>query len=199
VWLGVSVEDQAAADARIPLLLETPAALRFLSVEPMLGPVDLGHCLCREWAQGGLTLGRYLDWVIVGGESGAGARPMHPDWVRGVRDQCVRAEVPFFFKQWGEWTPGENVDLMRGVVDTATWFNDRWIFAMESLAYQDGHVDDQPDLYRMGKKRAGALLDGRMWRQMPGDAGREEESRAGRPCSGGQGVDSPCLGKEERV
>lgn len=98
VWLGVSVEDQAAAYARIPDLLQTPAAVRFLSCEPLLGPVDLGHFLCHYWRKG-LTLGNYLDWVICGGESGPGARPMHPDWARSLRDQCQEAGVPFFFKQ----------------------------------------------------------------------------------------------------
>jgi protein gp37 len=99
VWLGVSVENQQAADERIPLLLQTPAAVRFVSVEPMLGPVNLGNFLCKDYSEGRLTLGRYLDWVIAGCESGPGARPFSMDWARDLRDQCVSANVPFFFKQ----------------------------------------------------------------------------------------------------
>ena len=102
VWLGVSVEDQKRADERIPLLLETPAAVRFVSAEPLLGPVDFGEALDQ------------IDWVIVGGESGPGARPMNPDWVRSIRDQCQFVEVPFFFKQWGGRTPKANGNTLDG-------------------------------------------------------------------------------------
>ena len=120
IWLGVSCEDQPTADERIPWLLQTPAAVRFISYEPALGPVDLGfylfpwHC-CRSDDQQqyhGLTSHRErcwqsratINWAIAGGESGLGVRPAHPDWFRSVRDQCVAAQVPFYFKQWGEWT-----------------------------------------------------------------------------------------------
>lgn len=103
IWLGVSCEDQAAADKRIPLLLQTPAHVRFVSAEPLLGPIDLNkrELICADWRKG-VTIGTYLDWVIVGGESGPGARPMRADWARGIRDQCQAAGVAFFFKQWGE-------------------------------------------------------------------------------------------------
>ena len=104
---------------------------------------------------------------LPGGESGHRARPMHPDWARGLRDQCAAAGVPFFFKQWGEWTPGENVERRKGSVETATWFGDEWSFDRESLAMEDGHVDDQPDLYRVGKKEAAAMLDGKLHREFP--------------------------------
>jgi protein gp37 len=114
VWLGVSVEDQERAELRVPALLETPAAVRFLSCEPLLGPVDLKRAACRgvdEYGRG-LTSRQVhwgccekavskLDWVIVGGESGPDARPMHPDWARSLRDQCQQAGVPFFMKQAG--------------------------------------------------------------------------------------------------
>jgi protein gp37 len=115
IWLGVSVENQNAADERIPLLLATPAAVRWVSAEPLLGPVSLrwlatwnGQALRpREWGQAtndhdGL---RRLDWVVAGGESGTGARPLHPDWARTLREQCAVAGVPFLFKQWGGWRP----------------------------------------------------------------------------------------------
>lgn len=100
VWLGVSVENQRYADLRIPYLLATPAAVRFLSVEPLLNAVSL-----TGWLNGGFGAvypgAPDLDWVIVGGESGRGARPMDAAWARNLRDECVAAEVAFFFKQWG--------------------------------------------------------------------------------------------------
>lgn len=104
VWLGVSVEDQAAADQRVPQLLDTPAAVRFLSCEPLLGPVSLLRWLPIESCAPS-KIGIGLDWVICGGESGRRARPMHPDWARDLRGQCQGAGVPFFFKQWGAWSP----------------------------------------------------------------------------------------------
>jgi protein gp37 len=119
LWLGVSVEDQAAAEERIPLLLQTPAAVRWISAEPLLGPIDLLQithhftALSHEvfnslYKKEPLNRGQprpRLDWVVAGGESGPGARPMHPDWARSLRDQCAAAGVAFFFKQWGSWTP----------------------------------------------------------------------------------------------
>lgn len=103
VWLGTSVENQKAADERIPHLLKCPAAVRFLSMEPLVGPVDL----LKEYptGKGAVSYCALVDWVIVGGESGRGHRPMHPEWARGLRDQCAAAGVPFFFKQWGRYTP----------------------------------------------------------------------------------------------
>lgn len=166
VWLGVSVENQKAADERIPLLLETPAAVRFLSCEPLLGPVDIGafidptgyccggepefcHCLDDHPRDDD---GEYvtIDWVIVGGESGPRARQMHPDWARNIRDQCQKAGVPFFFKQWGEWVPaGQSGQFNGRLNEKPTW-----------------HYYDTP-YYRVGKKKAGRLLDGREWNEMP--------------------------------
>ncbi len=132
VWLGVSAEDQRRADERVPDLLATPAAVRFVSAEPLLGPIDFNRIDVAIWLDSYAKAPRErsehdpdmrwpllapfehmpsgysspgLDWVIVGGESGAGARPMHPDWAREIRDQCGAAGVPFFFKQWGEWKP----------------------------------------------------------------------------------------------
>ena len=129
VWMGTSVEDQDAADTRIPLLLDTPAAVRFISAEPLLGPVDLAGwvgpsaSLAGDLDGGALkhlveTLGRpveirsfaFLDWVIVGGESGPHARPMHPDWARSLRDQCAVAGVAFLFKQWGEFVSVSEIE-----------------------------------------------------------------------------------------
>jgi protein gp37 len=134
VWLGVSVEDQKRADLRIPALLDTPAAVRFLSCEPLLGPVrlpfidEVDGCTCGGYGEPyyvhergcGLEPGPAyggLHWVIVGGESGPGARPMHPDWARQLRDQCTDAGVPYFFKQWG----GRNKKAAGRVLDGRTW------------------------------------------------------------------------------
>lgn len=105
VWLGVTAENQEQADRRIPILLSTPAALRFVSVEPMVGPVDLGHDLCRAWSDGGLTMGRYLDWVICGGESGPEAREMLPEWALLLKRQCADTNTPFFMKQMSAGAP----------------------------------------------------------------------------------------------
>ncbi|MBY6277849.1 DUF5131 family protein [Symbiobacterium thermophilum] len=174
VWLGVSVENQAAADERIPFLLQTPAAVRWLSMEPLLGQVNLReirYCalvnvvpgltlecevlidaLTGEWDDGEDT-GREaaIDWVVVGGESGPGARPMHPDWVRSIRDQCQSAGVPFFFKQWGEYCYPSQMS------------SDTW--QQVDMAINLGHHSDSP--IRVGKRAAGALLDGREWREWP--------------------------------
>lgn len=156
VWLGVSVEDQKTADERIPLLLQTPAAVRWISAEPLLGPIDL-------WAAGMKLNGkldrqsgerRFIDWVVVGGESGKNARPMHPDWARSLRDQCKTAGVPFLFKQWGEWLEGE----MPAWPETADYKS------VNGTGYYDG------DLWmdRIGKKKAGRLLDGVLHDEYPG-------------------------------
>lgn len=182
VWLGVSVEDQTRADERIPVLLDTPAAVRWISAEPLLGPVSLRglpglptddecvriNALEGKWRtsprdEEGHAMPR-LDWVVAGGESGPGARPMHPDWARQLRDQCAEAGVPFLFKQWGEWAPGECATNTVGrTVETADWFNDRWDFETLTPASAEGmHIDDEPTLYRAGKKAAGRLLDGQI-------------------------------------
>lgn len=167
VWLGVSVENQAAADERTPFLLATPAAVRFISAEPLLGPVNLGlmGTLPKDIARRYTMTHEMIDWVIVGGESQARARPMHPDWARAIRDECVGAGVPFFFKQWGEWGLGR---LRRA--GTAGRFVTVW---------PDGNtspIGDYPRqfmsfggvvLERLGKKAAGRLLDGREWNQQP--------------------------------
>lgn len=106
-WMGASVEDQASANERVPMLLCTPAAIRFISAEPLLGRIDI-ESIPTSMMQGrdhSFKKINYLDWVIVGGESGHDARPMHPDWARSLMRQCEAAGVPFFFKQWGTWLP----------------------------------------------------------------------------------------------
>jgi protein gp37 len=106
VWLGTSVEDQERAEERIPPLLEAPAALRFISAEPLLGPLSLSPWLSpRGETPAVLGAPHGVRWVIAGGESGPGARPVHPDWIRALRDQCRAIGTAFFFKQWGAWAP----------------------------------------------------------------------------------------------
>ncbi|MCK9549303.1 phage Gp37/Gp68 family protein [Aquamicrobium sp.] len=140
VWLGVTAENQEQADKRIAFLLDTPAAKRFVSVEPMLGAIDLTFlhhdnisthyldALAGKVKNGWFFNCNKLDWVICGGETGTNARPMHPGWVRSLRDQCHEVKVPFFFKQWGEYDCNGN---------------------------------------KVGKKQAGHLLDGEEYRDMP--------------------------------
>lgn len=105
VWIGASITSQAEADRDIPKLLAVPAAKRFLSMEPLLGPVSFEGVFATDTVNDGTNALEALDWVIVGGESGPNARPMHPDWARSLRDQCNEAGVPFLFKQWGEYSP----------------------------------------------------------------------------------------------
>jgi protein gp37 len=148
VWLGTSCEDQATADERIPHLLATPAAIRFLSCEPMLGPLDLRHVAPTDSGYINAlssSTGPNIDWAIVGGESGPNARPMHPDWARSLRDQCVEAGVPYFFKQWGE----------HGRVG-------------DQQPAPDHLPEDVDRMTRVGKKRAGRLLDGVEHNGFPG-------------------------------
>jgi protein gp37 len=165
VWLGTSVEDQQRADERIPWLLKTPAAVRFLSCEPLLGPVACGQWLVASEeppGHGPLTTGHRLHWVIAGGESGHQARPMHPEWARGLRDQCQAAGVPFFFKQWGEWRPwvGMNLDQIRKPAMSMT--PDGRTSRGKEPMLEGGEL-----LSCCGKKVAGRTLDGREWSEFP--------------------------------
>lgn len=167
VWLGVSTEDQKWADIRIRVLLGTPAAVRFVSAEPLLGPIDLTKAIEPNFAQSGWKDLSRLDWVIVGGESGRGARPMHPDWARSLRDQCTDAGVPFLFKQWGEWSEVESAafsDIFRRASDHLIWTDGAHV------ALSDAHrmpINDGAFIRRVGKKAAGRDLDGRTWDEYP--------------------------------
>lgn len=189
IWVGVTAENQEQADRRIPALLKIPAAVRFVSYEPALGPLTLSPWLqlvardAERMSAAALESGATrelirpgIDWVIAGGESGGKARPAHPDWFRSVRDQCAEEDVPFLFKQWGEWLPSfeqpamafdddpeisrfshvvwdpENSgwERMNGMWDdTDTWF------------VADNYADPEQEMSRVGKKIAGRLLDGR--------------------------------------
>lgn len=176
VWLGTSVENQQAADERIPHLLRVPAAVRFLSMEPLLGPVNLERVKLLDsdhpelgkpdvtmhaltgWHGGANRPDRTrIDWVIVGGESGANARPMHPDWARSLRDQCQAAGVAFFFKQWGEWLPRPLDD----------WKDEHQRYLGERAPDDHVHVYRHGALARKYDPIEMRKLDGRLWNDFP--------------------------------
>lgn len=143
VWLGTTVENQRYADLRIPHLLENPAKVRFLSCEPLLGPVDIS-----KWVKGNKS--SPISWIIAGGESGAKSRPMHPDWARGLRDAAEEYDIAFHFKQWGHWAPIEIIEeSIKGVV---------------AVKSHDGTAIPMAPL---GKKDAGRLLDGEVYDGLP--------------------------------
>lgn len=215
VWLGVSCSNQADADKNIPILLQIPAAVHYVSFEPLLEGIDLigknksrmgkkGYLpnylkpfFCKECGRhlttppstvtqmcgycGGnsFVMRKTIDWVIVGGESGPGARPMHPQWVRDIRDDCVKAGVPFFFKQWGEWEEAthENAErhgyiVLNGRQGLLLPYNaKRYIYLnFDGTDYQDNPQPGSTAMARVGKKMAGRILDGRIWDEMPDGA-----------------------------
>lgn len=147
VWLGATVVTQAEADRDIPKLLAVPARVRFLSIEPMLGAIDLDAAFWRYEGPKHIARG-LLHWVICGGESGPHARPTHPDWARRLRGQCVEAGVPFLFKQWGEWLPGSQARE----VDSQ--------MALVGACMRGWKWDDGTHSWCIGKAAAGRLLDG---------------------------------------
>ena len=167
VWIGVSVEDQTTADKRIPLLLDTPAAVRWISAEPLLGPMSLTKEYLSMKCGGAYpfrSLGDehrtklidLLGWVVVGGESGPKARPMHPAWARSLRDQCAAAAVPFLFKQWGEWQPVHPSGASIPGCGTTPQRE-------PAFRFDHGHY-----FTKVGKKLAGRLLDGALHDGYPG-------------------------------
>ncbi len=177
IWMGTSVEDQPAADWRIPHLLRTPAAVRWLSMEPLIGAVDLHEHFNPQTHYGGEFGGEWayeaeIHWVVVGGESGPKARPMHPDWLRGIRELCEAAGVPFFFKQWGTYAPVDADPIAcephtNGVDHLRLWRDEAG--KVFRLVEPDGDFLVAGDAeYRglcipmqcVGKKAAGRLLDG---------------------------------------
>ena len=219
VWLGATICNQEEADRDIPKLLAVPAAKRFLSIEPMLGAIDLTHlnkdnetneinCLqpykweaeIENWRATTETweddfedyfdksvsdvagdMHSKLDWVIVGGESGPGARPMHPEWARSLRDQCAAADVPFLFKQWGEWASGYTTTTDDGVVFRQFTSHQQWVnkasswvaggICLDKTGMQLRNGGDMARtrdedkfpvtiMHKIGKKKAGRLLDG---------------------------------------
>jgi protein gp37 len=186
VWVGTSVEHQQAADERIPHLLRVPAVVRFLSCEPLLGPVDLSTWLICERCKGDGTIfhtrqtgrrsfvggtipcpvckgqvwRRDLHWVIAGGESGHGARPMHPDWPRRLREDCQNAGIPYFFKQHGEYVSWSHLHDLPG---SGPYGPTVYPWTTDPLDTKQ----DSTCMVRVGKKVAGRLLDGRTWDEFP--------------------------------
>ena len=166
VWILASVEDQKTADRRIPELLTLHQygdwPVLGVSYEPALGPVDFE----RDYDSiGGMrTWLDMLDWLVMGGESGPYARPMHPDWVRQTRDACVAAGVPFFFKQWGEW---ENAGLLYREGESINLLNDGNIISDSEYVVGAGADMSPARMVRVGKKAAGHIIDGRKWRRLP--------------------------------
>lgn len=162
VWLGITVVNQDEVGRDIPKLIQTPAAVRFLSVEPLLGPVSFrwmpawpenkaNRALNPAGGTDHLDGLRRLDWVIVGGESGPKARPMHPQWARDIRDQCAAAGVPFLFKQWGEWAPASHGHGGK----CGAWNGDAFLPGFGDLKAPDNNMT------RAGKNACGGrLLDG---------------------------------------
>lgn len=198
VWLGTSVEDQRRADERIPELLKIPAAVRFLSCAPLLGtvhipgyafyPTQMCDCPRSNYKNGGTPTfepdSRFsccpqcghpyrvmtgIRWVICGGESGLGARPMHPDWARSLRDQCQAAGVPFFFSGWGAWVPMSDYDPELHGAD-CNRHQHAWLWRGEP-----GNQDELPmSAFNVGKHAAGRLLDGRTWDEFPQSVEEEQ-------------------------
>jgi protein gp37 len=146
VWLGTTVEDQKRADERLPHLLRHPAAVRFLSCEPLLGSLDLS-----VWAD--KKKFHPINWVIAGGESGAQARPMHPEWARALRDYCAKKKIAFHFKQWGHWVPSELLTEKQKRMKSRTL-----------------KADVPIEMIALGKKEAGRLLDGKTYDELPLEA-----------------------------
>jgi len=178
LWLGTSCENQEWADKRIPDLLATPAAIRWVSAEPLLGPLAIqSHLSINPALQPHTTqvlnIWQGLDWVVAGGESGGKARPMHPHWARSLRDQCQASGVPFFFKQWGEYRPTSLVGQAAGC-----FIGDRW---QSEIPNNPGgppyYAGDFPEKYptltplcmmaRVGKKAAGRTLWFKEWSEYP--------------------------------
>lgn len=196
LWLGMSISTQKDLDDNADAFFQIPAAVRFVSLEPMLGPVDLTHipfgvikhansadkpCYINTLDN---SIEERVSWVIAGGESGPNARPMHPEWARSIRDQCVEANVSFFFKQWGEWASFEDDVDNYG----STWGCSAYNRALRRCAKAHGAsilIDDRPEgwsnvmlrdgcavtdglmIGRVGKKKAGRILDGRTWDEYP--------------------------------
>ena len=196
VWVGTSVEDQAAANERIPHLLRTPAAVRFLSCEPLLGSIDLTDLVVSdgrpgEWHMDAIRIdvdvaddepffGSVIHWVIAGGESGPHARPMHPVWVRSLRNQCEGAGVAFFFKQWGEWKPISDMTEAEydRLYDPAPQRDPEAVrrCRVSNIQLQDdgevGFRSHSMLMFRVGKHAAGRQLDGRTWATFPVEVAR---------------------------
>ena len=173
VHWGTSISTQPEADINIPLLLQIQdAAVRWLSIEPMLEGIDIRKYLVAGADGLPEEIEKYhdwIDWIVVGGESGPGARPMHPDWVRNIRDQCVAAGVPFYFKQWGAYTPDGPAQVVKN--DVVFLKDGTWMYTKDVFRNGWGKYYDTPTdciwMKRVGKKKSGCILDGKEWKKLP--------------------------------
>jgi protein gp37 len=177
VWPGTTVGVRPQVQLRLPALCKLPSLHKFISMEPLLADVvgaegTDARELFTMFLASGFNMAPYTDvitWIIAGGESGGKARPSHPDWYRHIREVCAQYGVPFLFKQWGEWAPGENAtSAVTRTEHTAEYYNGNWRFGtLTPRQSEELHVDDEPDVFRLGKKAAGRLLDGREWNEVP--------------------------------
>jgi len=142
VWLGTTIENQHAAEERLPELIKHTADIRFISCEPLLGPLDITHWLKKK---------NSIQWVIVGGESGPYARPMNPVWIGNIKEQCEKYNVLFYFKQWGSWRPTENGSFQ----------------SRKHIFLQDNDGKDTIKMLKIGKKKAGRDFQGNIWNEIP--------------------------------
>ncbi len=177
IWLGVTVENQQMANIRVPDLCKIPC-IRFLSCEPMLSAVNLEDITLTTDHQFGATIERcigMIHWIICGGESGKLARPMHPEWARYLRDQCVRWGIPFFFKQWGEWSPrslicGGGKDFAALDPQCTRWPR---VIRLGEHGKNTGdlanchNAGEEVYVQNVGKKEAGRIIDKREWSEFP--------------------------------
>lgn len=173
VWLGVSAEDQATANERIPHLLASPGAVHWISAEPLLGHLDLQRaCQYPALLYPELDPSNVIDWVVTGGESGPGARPAHPDWFRSLRDQCSTMGVPLHFKQWGAWGDPDSIEAT-GIAHHGWFETDRKDGGIPRHEWPGPIVNgvelasQRPEVFNVGKKAAGRLLDGRTHDEWP--------------------------------
>jgi len=175
VWMGGSAENQKRLEEQVKYLVHVPAVVRYLSLEPLLGPLTL-PVDCNDGSG-------FFDWVIVGGESGTHARPMHPDWVRSLRDQCHDMGTSFFFKQWGEWYT-DKIRIDTGEPSFAMWRSYEHFTQKLWAKKGDVCVDMAGDtcnigqdfmhaeypvaiMQRIGKGKSGHMLDGKEYREFP--------------------------------
>jgi protein gp37 len=163
VMFGTSVVDQATADTLIPQLLKVPGN-KFLSCEPLLGQIDI----VKATQAAGLSwfIDCEIDWVIAGGESGHGARPMHPDWARSLRDQCAKANTPFFFKQWGAYSYIEKLPFKVDLISRVSHYWDDGFVKVNKKGPADV-LNKFPLVCAVGKSESGHLLDGKVHHEFP--------------------------------
>ena len=164
-WFGVSVENEETAEYRIPILAECPAPVRFVSYEPALGPISFAN-IAMKINKDNRFITPPFEWLICGGESGPHARPMHPDWAKSARDYCYAVGIPFFFKQWGEFSPEGPVKSRQCAVAYKTGRTVEPVI-LDKFPFGDGSDGGWQVMYHVGKHNAGSNLDGVEWKEFP--------------------------------